>query len=155
MENEEVLAVLNETVNWREEIQYENWYEHQQIRLSLAVFEIVLCIIIVVTNSFCLLLFFVERKSQKIAHKFIISLSLADLLQGLANPGIHLYLVSGAKIESPYCGLVLTCGITVLLISLFAILATSIDRYWAICHPVCYKTSLSPCVALSKFWGCS
>lgn len=113
--------------------------------------ELGLLTFIVVGNAFVLALFWQERKYHTVSHKYIISMAISDLLQGLCSATIVTYLSTGVKVGTTECLVAITVGSTAAVVSLIVILATSIDRYWAIVHPVSYKTKCTNGVAISKF----
>lgn len=119
----------------------------EDVKTTLMVIEVILGTFIVLGNLLVLLLFYQNLKWLKISHRFIISLAVSDLLQGLINPTIHIYLVGGVKIVSTSCTYVMTLASIIIMISLFTVFATCVDRYLAIVHPVMYKTKVTPAIA--------
>lgn len=96
--------------------------------------------IIILNNSFVLLLFFYERKSIKPTHKYIISMVVNELLTGILLIPIlctffEFYLFTNEKT----CFITSTMGFFVIINSLNTILISSIDRYWSIAFPVHYR----------------
>lgn len=122
----------------------------EDIKTTLMVIEAILGTFIVFGNSLVLYLFYQNRKWLKISHRYIISMAVSDLLQGLLNPGIHIYLAGGLKMTSKSCTYVMVAASTNVLISLCVVFVTCIDRYWAIVHPVVYKTKVTPVIANCK-----
>lgn len=97
-------------------------------------------VIIIFVNFFVLILFYYERTSIKTAHKYIISMSVNDLLVGIVNIpmefsffDVHTFLNPGACIANS------TIGYFIINNSLITILTASADRYWSIAFPVHYR----------------
>lgn len=121
----------------------------KQVHIAI-VFEIILSIAIVFGNLFVLALFYQERKSHHISHKYIISMAISDLMQGLFNGPIVIYCTHGITIGSRECFWSLIVGTIFALSSFVNIVTTSIDRYWAIVHPFSYKAKATHRLAISK-----
>lgn len=120
-------------------------------RTVVLVIELSLLCIIVMGNSFVLALFWQERKYHNTSHKYIVSMAVSDLLQGVVNAPVIIYLNTGIKIGSDECLAALIIGSSAAIVSLIIIFATSVDRYWAIVHPVSYKTKSTATVANCKY----
>lgn len=125
--------------------------EIDNVRNTVIAVELTLVSIIVVGNLFVLALFWQERKYHNTSHKYIISMALSDLMQGLCSAPVVMYLSTGIKVGSTECLNALIIGSSAAIVSLVIIFATSVDRYWAIVHPVSYKTKSTASIAKSKF----
>lgn len=144
---------INENTTFNPSANVSHYYEAiSGAQWTIIGVELALFVFIALGNAFVLALFWQERKNNnKISHKYIISMSISDLLQGLCSATIITYLSTGIKISTVECQAAITIGSTAAVVSLIVILATSIDRYWAIVHPVSYKMKSTENVATSEY----
>lgn len=120
-----------------------------QVHIAV-IFEIFLSIAIVFGNLFVLALFYQERKTHHISHKYIISMAVSDLMQGAFNGPLLIYCTYDITVGSTECFWSLIVGTIFALSSFINIVATSIDRYWAIVHPFSYKAKATHRIAVGK-----
>lgn len=123
-----------------------------EVRVPLVVCELLLAGVIVAGNLFVLVLFYqeIKRKNHHLSHKYIISMAVSDFMQGAFNAPIICYLTFDIAVGSLDCLIALVFGTLFAISSLTIILATTIDRYWAICHPFSYKANSTTKIANGK-----
>ncbi|XP_039454371.1 trace amine-associated receptor 1-like [Oreochromis aureus] len=85
----------------------------------------------------------------------ILSLAVADLLIGaLIFPlSMTFSLKPCMYIKNFFCNLRNTFDITISVSSLLNLCCISVDRYYAVCHPLIYKTKITDCVAVKMGLG--
>ncbi|XP_063351823.2 trace amine-associated receptor 1-like [Pelmatolapia mariae] len=85
----------------------------------------------------------------------ILSLAVADLLIGvLIFPlSMTFSLKSCVYMKNFFCNLRNTFDITISVSSLLNLCCISVDRYYAVCHPLIYKTKITDCVAMKMGLG--
>lgn len=111
----------------------------------LNIFQIINLLILILTCVGCslvLLLFYKERKHRKIAHNYVISMCLADIIHGGLGCGMVVIFCTGLKLSDDRCPIVTSVLLTSVYVSLFSLTTTAIDRYLAICHPMMYRTRM-------------
>lgn len=123
------------------------WYIEMDSTLRTAqtcldVVEITQGVLIVLCNAFVLGLIFTERKkfTTHLSNIHIVSLLCSDLIQGLINVPITVFLSSGVTLSHPLCFHAIHLASTTGFSQVLIILAMTTDRYWAIVHPLHYKT---------------
>lgn len=100
-----------------------------------------LSITAILVNFFVLLLFFFERASIKTAHKYIISISINDLIKGICFAFITYVKTDFGLFNCPkHCVITSKMGIFMTFNTLSTILIATIDRYRCIAYPVHYKS---------------
>lgn len=129
---------LNSTPGLTPNELHQNWLKVYPFFMVQAL----LGISIIVINSFVLLLFFLERKTIKTPHKYIISMVVHDALSGvLFIPLLYSRLDYSAFYNVTICFVFSSLGFFIGLNSLSTMLISSIDRYWAIAFPIHHKIS--------------
>ncbi|XP_045606766.1 adenosine receptor A1 [Procambarus clarkii] len=100
--------------------------------------EILVAIISIIGNALTIAVFTVDQKLHRLTNYYIVSLALADLLVGLV--GIPFAILTSVGLPRPLwaCLLMLSTLLTLCVISVFCLVAVSVDRYWAILHPISY-----------------
>lgn len=149
MQSQFIVATVK-TANLRMESNFTNVSNLNPLKVSLGqvqvVFITVWCLIALSTIiGACIILglCYHERKLSKISHKHIISMATADLLQGLLNAPVSIFLSFDVKINDKMCFEALIMGITAVFLTMFILVSMSIDRYIAIVHPLYYKTNMT------------
>ncbi|XP_070509389.1 adenosine receptor A1-like isoform X2 [Chironomus tepperi] len=96
-------------------------------------------IVAVLGNSLVILVFYRERRLRRRTNYYIISLATADFLVGLIGIPFAVLADIGLPRNLHACLLTLSALIVLCTISIFCLVAVSIDRYWAILHPLAYS----------------
>lgn len=139
-----------------------NSYEYQKPELNLyyAVCEIFVATVAVIGNSLVIFVFKKERRLRRRTNYYIVSLAAADLLVGLL--GIPFAILSSVGLPYNLHACLFTVSLLIVLctISIFCLVAVSVDRYWAILYPMGYSRNVRTKTALGelifhKFFLCS
>lgn len=99
---------------------------------------------------FALFLFYYERKHRKIAHNFVISLVLGDIVHGCIGSTICIRFCNGSKVGDSTCHIEHAILMATVYISLMNVLTTAIDRFWAILFPLHYHANMSNKISYGK-----
>lgn len=112
------------------------------LNLTYVVLESLVAIFAVVGNALVIIVFYRERRLRRRTNYYIISLALADFLVGFF--GIPFAILASIGLpKNLYACLFTTSSLVVLCtISIFCLVAVSIDRYWAILHPLAYSRNV-------------
>lgn len=118
--------------------------------------EILVAVCAVIGNALVILVFCRERRLRRRTNYYIVSLAIADLLVGLL--GIPFAILASLGLPTNLHACLFTVSLLVVLctISIFCLVAVSVDRYWAILHPMGYsrnvrtKTAIGECVVYPK-----
>lgn len=113
----------------------------------------VIAVFAVLMNLFIILLFVQQRKTLDISHKFVISMAFADLLEGLLGAPLTAVMASGLKAGALSCLVTLTIKITIHMLTVFGVVMTTIDRFWAIIAPFNHRYYRTSTLAKSKFFA--
>lgn len=111
----------------------------------------VIGVIATLMNLFILLLFIQQRKTRDISHKFVISMALADLMEGLFGAPLTSVMASGLTSGPFLCLITLTIKITIHMLTVFCVVMTSLDRFWAIMAPFHHRYHRTGTFASSKY----
>lgn len=107
-------------------------------------------------NAAVITVFCRERRLRKRTNYYIVSLAMADFLVGLL--GIPFAILASVGLPRNLYGCLLTLSTLVVLctISIFCLVAVSIDRYWAILHPLAYSRTMRTKTAIGElgWWKC-
>ncbi|KAJ8967177.1 hypothetical protein NQ317_006523 [Molorchus minor] len=141
------LAEINIT-NLTTEVPYE--YQNKELNLYYAVCEVLVAIFAVVGNALVIYVFQKDRKLRRRTNYYIVSLATADFLVGLL--GIPFAILSSVGLPTNLHACLFTVSLLVVLctISIFCLVAVSVDRYWAILHPMGYSRNVRTKTALEK-----
>lgn len=114
--------------------------------LALNVIEGIQGFLIVICNTFVLGLIMQERGplTAKPSNLHIISMIVSDIFQGLINVPTVMYMSNGVTVSHPNCFPVIFVATTFAFTQIFIIMAMTLDRYWAIVHPLHYKKHMTP-----------
>lgn len=126
-----------------------------ELNLPYTVCEILVAVCAVLGNGLVIIVFSKERKLRRRTNYYIISLATADLLVGLF--AIPFAILASIGLPNNFHACLFTVSILVVLctISIFCLVAVSVDRYWAILHPMGYSRTVRTKTAIGKDerWG--
>ncbi|KAF5304165.1 hypothetical protein FQR65_LT08058 [Abscondita terminalis] len=110
--------------------------------------EILVAIFAVIGNALVIAVFWREKRLRRRTNYYIISLAVADLLVGLL--GIPFALLASVGLPTNLHGCLFTVSLLLVLctISIFSLVAVSVDRYWAILYPMGYSRHVRTRTAL-------
>ncbi|XP_045132496.1 uncharacterized protein LOC123516859 isoform X2 [Portunus trituberculatus] len=109
--------------------------------------EVLVAVVAVIGNALTITVFVVERKLRRRTNYYIVSLALADLLVGVF--GIPFAILTSVGLPRPLwaCLFMLSTLLVLCTVSIFCLLAVSVDRYWAILHPLRYSRVMTARIA--------
>ncbi|XP_034231610.1 adenosine receptor A2a [Thrips palmi] len=115
----------------------------KQLNVPYAACEALVAVVAVAGNALVILAFQRERRLRRRTNYYIVSLAVADLLVGLL--GIPFALLASVGLPHDLHACLFTVSLLVVLctISIFCLVAVSVDRYWAILHPLGYSRNVS------------
>lgn len=93
--------------------------------------------------SLVLTLFHMERKNRKVAHNFVISMCLADIMHGCVGSAVVIHYCNGLLVGDSTCHIETALMMATAYMSLFNLVTTSIDRYLSIVHPLKYRAYMT------------
>nr|XP_026494874.1 adenosine receptor A3 [Vanessa tameamea] len=116
--------------------------------------EILVALVAVVGNSMVIHVFRRDRRLRRRTNYYIVSLAIADLLVGLL--GIPFAILASVGLPRNLYACLFTTSLLVMLctISIFCLVAVSVDRYWAILHPMCYSRNVRTKTAILIISAC-
>lgn len=122
----------------------------QSLNIPYTVCEILVAIIAVIGNAMVIIVFRKERRLRRRTNYYIVSLAIADFLVGLL--GIPFAILASVGLPTNLHACLFTVSLLVMLctISIFCLVAVSVDRYWAILHPMGYSRNVRTKTALGK-----
>lgn len=112
--------------------------------------EILCAVLTIIGNSLVLLVYWTEQqknRSQKIIHKYIISMALADLLMGLTGIPMAIYVSVGLPHHRFWCLVFLSIQTMFGMVSVLALVAASTAKYLSLAHPIWFSTKFN------DFWA--
>lgn len=120
------------------------------INVYYAAMEVTVALLAVLGNAAVIAVFCRERRLRKRTNYYIVSLALADLLVGLL--GIPFAVLASVGLPRNLYGCLVTLSILVVLctISIFCLVAVSVDRYWAILYPLAYSRNVRTRTAIRE-----
>lgn len=113
--------------------------------------EILVALVAIVGNAMVIHVFRRDRRLRRRTNYYIVSLAVADLLVGLL--GIPFAILASVGLPRNLHACLFTVSLLVMLctISIFCLVAVSVDRYWAILHPMCYSRNVRTKTAISTY----
>ncbi|XP_044271328.1 adenosine receptor A2a isoform X2 [Tribolium madens] len=117
-------------------------YQKDEINLYYVICEVLVAVFAVIGNALVIFVFRKERRLRRRTNYYIVSLAAADFLVGLL--GIPFAIMSSVGLPTNLHACLFTVSLLVVLctISIFCLLAVSVDRYWAILHPMGYSRNV-------------
>lgn len=121
-----------------------------ELQFAYTILEVLVAIVAVVGNAMVILVFWRERRLRRRTNYYIVSLAVADLLVGLL--GIPFAIMASIGLPTNLHACLFTVSVLVVLctISIFCLVAVSVDRYWAILHPMGYSRNVRTKTAIGK-----
>ena len=108
------------------------------------VLEAIVAIGAFVGNLLVVIVFIQDKRLRKVTNFYVISLAVADMLVGLIGIPSAILTRMGIPEDSLYlCLTMLSLLVVLCTISILNLLAVSLDRYWAILHPMDYHRRIS------------
>ncbi|XP_052873701.1 adenosine receptor A2a [Anopheles cruzii] len=116
--------------------------EKVSVNVPYVLFECLVGLTAIFGNTLVIVAFKRERRLRRRTNFYIISLASADLLVGTF--GIPFAVLSSMGLPRNLHACLFTISLLVVLctISIFCLVAVSIDRYWAILHPLAYSRNM-------------
>lgn len=117
------------------------------LSLPYVISEVLVAVVAVIGNALTITVFVLERKLRRRTNYYIVSLALADLLVGVF--GIPFAILTSVGLPRPLwaCLFMLSTLLVLCTVSIFCLLAVSVDRYWAILHPLRYSRVMTARIA--------
>ncbi|XP_015116610.1 adenosine receptor A2b [Diachasma alloeum] len=144
-------------VNSSESSIHKNYYkssEKAELNLPYAVCEIVVAVCAVVGNGLVITVFSRDKKLRRRTNYYIISLASADLLVGLFAIPFAVLASIGLPTNLYACLFTVSVLVVLCTISIFCLVAVSIDRYWAILYPMGYSRNVRTKTAIGIICVC-
>lgn len=108
--------------------------------------EILCSVLTIIGNTLVLLVYLREKqpnRSQKLIHKYIISMALADLLMGLTGIPMAIYVSVGLPHHRFWCLVFLSIQTMFGMVSVLALVAASTAKYLSLAHPIWFSTKFN------------
>ncbi|XP_076627577.1 adenosine receptor A2b isoform X1 [Colletes latitarsis] len=125
-----------------------------ELNLPYTVCEILVAVSAVFGNGLVITVFSKERKLRRRTNYYIISLATADLLVGLFAIPFAILASIGLPTNLHACLFTVSVLIVLCTISIFCLVAVSVDRYWAILHPMGYSRTVRTKTAIGIICVC-
>ncbi|XP_011213832.2 uncharacterized protein LOC105233440 [Bactrocera dorsalis] len=112
------------------------------LNVPYMVFEILVAIFAIVGNFMVIVVFQRDRKLRRRTNYYIVSLAMADFLVG--SLGVPFAILASIGLPKDLYTCLFTVSLLVVLctISIFCLVAVSVDRYWAILYPMAYSRNV-------------
>lgn len=125
--------------------------ETYEINVFYTILEVLVSVVACVGNACVIIVFHRERRLRKRTNYYIVSLAIADFLVGLL--GIPFAILASIGLPTDLYACLFTISLLVVLctISIFCLVAVSIDRYWAILYPLAYSRNVRTKTAIGMY----
>uniref|UniRef100_A0A1B0A0B7 G-protein coupled receptors family 1 profile domain-containing protein n=1 Tax=Glossina pallidipes TaxID=7398 RepID=A0A1B0A0B7_GLOPL len=126
-----------------------------ELNIPYTIFEILVAICAIIGNLMVIIVFQRERKLRRRTNYYIVSLAMADFLVG--SLGVPFAILASIGLPTNLYACLFTVSLLVVLctISIFCLVAVSVDRYWAILYPMAYSRNVrtrTAIVIISMCW---
>ncbi|KAH8311746.1 hypothetical protein KR044_007828 [Drosophila immigrans] len=126
-----------------------------ELNIPYTVFEVLVAIFSIIGNLMVIIVFRRERKLRRRTNYYIVSLAMADFLVG--SLGVPFAILASIGLPRNLHACLFTVSLLVVLctISIFCLVAVSVDRYWAILYPMAYSRNVrtrTAIVIISVCW---
>lgn len=122
-----------------------------ELNVPYTVFEILVAIVSIIGNVLVIIVFRRERKLRRRTNYYIVSLAMADFLVG--SLGVPFAILASIGLPRNLHACLFTVSLLVVLctISIFCLVAVSVDRYWAILYPMAYSRNVRTRTAIGEY----
>ncbi|XP_020299399.1 adenosine receptor A2b isoform X2 [Pseudomyrmex gracilis] len=125
-----------------------------ELNLPYTVCEVLVAICAVFGNGLVIIVFSKERKLRRRTNYYIVSLAAADLLVGLFAIPFAILASIGLPTNLHACLFTVSVLVVLCTISIFCLVAVSVDRYWAILYPMGYSRTMRTKTAIGIICVC-
>lgn len=122
------------------------------LNVPYMVFEILVAIFAVVGNLMVIVVFQRERKLRRRTNYYIVSLAIADFLVGSLGVPFAILASIGLPRDLYTCLFTVSLLVVLCTISIFCLVAVSVDRYWAILYPMAYSRNVRTRTAIGEYY---
>lgn len=137
------VTILSNTTFEVESVEYEiNW--------PYTALEILVGLVAVIGNGMVIAVFQKERRLRRRTNYYIVSLAIADFLVGLLGIPFAVLASIGLPTNLHACLFTISTLVVLCTISIFCLVAVSVDRYWAILHPMAYSRNVRTKTAIGE-----
>ncbi|XP_063706461.1 D(1A) dopamine receptor-like [Culicoides brevitarsis] len=119
-----------------------------ELNVPYAMFEIIVAVLAVIGNAAVIIVFQQEKRLRRRTNYYIVSLALADFLVGLLGIPFAIMASMGLPRNMHACLCTVSMLIVLCTISIFCLVAVSVDRYWAILYCISYNRNVSTRTAI-------
>lgn len=120
------------------------------LNVPYTIFEILVALVSIVGNAMVIYVFRIERKLRRRTNYYIVSLAIADLFVGLLGIPFAILAAVGLPTNLHACLFTISLLVVLCTISIFCLVAVSVDRYWAILHPLAYSRNVRTRTAIGE-----
>ncbi|XP_041767906.1 adenosine receptor A2b [Anopheles merus] len=113
-----------------------------RLNLPYALLEATVALMAIFGNTLVIVAFRTERRLRRRTNYYIVSLASADLLVGTLGIPFAVLASIGLPRNLHACLFTISLLVVLCTISIFCLVAVSIDRYWAILHPLAYSRNM-------------
>ncbi|XP_047361889.1 5-hydroxytryptamine receptor 1D-like isoform X1 [Vespa velutina] len=145
---------LSDNLNYTVSTFNTSYTNYNQLNLPYTVCEILVAICAVFGNGLVIIVFGKEKKLRRRTNYYIISLATADLLVGLFAIPFAILASIGLPTNLHACLFTVSVLVVLCTISIFCLVAVSVDRYWAILHPMGYSRTVRTKTAIGIICVC-
>lgn len=121
-----------------------------RLNLPYALLEATVALMAIFGNTLVIVAFRTERRLRRRTNYYIVSLASADLLVGTLGIPFAVLASIGLPRNLHACLFTISLLVVLCTISIFCLVAVSIDRYWAILHPLAYSRNMRTKTTLCK-----
>nr|CAD7423076.1 unnamed protein product [Timema monikensis] len=120
------------------------------LNVPYTVCEVLVATCAVIGNALVIVVFRRERRLRRRTNYYIVSLAVADFLVGLVGIPAALLASVGHPHHLHACLFTVSLLVVLCTISIFCLVAVSVDRYWAILHPMAYSRNVRTKTAIDS-----
>lgn len=122
-----------------------------ELHATYTTFEILVALVAVVGNAMVIYVFQRERRLRRRTNYYIVSLAVADFLVGLLGIPFAILASVGQPRNLHACLFTVSLLVMLCTISIFCLVGVSVDRYWAILHPMGYSRNVRTRTAICEY----